>query len=279
MSNAVSTASRTRRNVVIVLSAVAVLALLVGGLLLLNRGSDKDDAAVGDLQELRRDDFAAALINAREKAGSWSYLEAQTLNGKPNGVLNGKVAWDGKKVKLAFAPAGSTDGEGEFRSVDGDWYYYSPKDDAKKPWLKLDSAKSKVVVQAMSNEADPRRQLAIFEDPAGFQVVGVENIGIAQAVHYRVTVSVEKVKEVTSNPVVGNPGDVQVWDVWVNDKDQVVKMTIPTDIGAVTSEEIITFTGYGDKVDIEVPPADQVRSAALVAQPEPTKTATPGTNH
>ncbi|MDO7867739.1 hypothetical protein [Nocardioides jiangxiensis] len=276
MSNAVSPASRTRRNLLIVLSAIAVLAVLVGALLLLNKGDDETDEAAGSLHELRRDQFATALINAREKAGSWTYLEAQTLNGKPNGVVNGKVTWDGTHVNLAFAPQGSTDGAGEFRYVDGDWYYYNPKDDAKKPWLKLDRAKSKVLVDALDNEADPRRQLAIFEDPAGFQVVGVENVGVAEAVHYRVTVSIEKVKEVTSNPVVGNPGDHQVYDVWVNDKDQIVKLTIPTDIGAVTSEEIRTFSGYGDKVEIDVPPAGETRVAAVVARPKATKTAAPG---
>jgi hypothetical protein len=268
MSNVVNPAARTRRNVLIALGALAALAVLVLATVVLPKLTDggKDESGVGGFHELRKDEFAAALIAAREKAGSWSYLEAQTLNGKANGVIEGKVTWDGEEVALAFAPQGGAGGEGEFRYVEGDWYYYTPSESKKKPWLKLDGEKSQVVVEALANEADPRRQLAIFEDPAGFQVMGVENVGIAEAVHYRVTVAIEKVKEVTSNPVVGNPGDQQVFDVWVDEEDQIVKMAIPTQIGAVDSEEVRTFTGYGDDVVIEVPPADQVRVAALVVR-------------
>lgn len=270
MPNAVSPASRTRRNVVIVLSAVAVLALLVGGLLLLNRGDDNAKKSLGGFHELRKDEFAAALIDARKKAGSWSYVETSTLNGKIRSVVQGKVTWDGTHVDVAFAPRGSADAAGEARLVDGTWYINEPRLSKDKPWAKLDSAKSKVLVDALDNEADPRRQLAIFEDPAGFQVIGVENVGVAEAVHYRVTVTIERVKEVTSNPVVGNPGDMEVFDVWVDNKDRIVKLTIPTDIGAIKSEEIRTFSDYGARTVIEAPPADQVHDAVLVAKPQPT---------
>jgi hypothetical protein len=99
-------------------------------------------------------------------------------------------------------------------------------------------------------------------------VLGVENVGVAEAVHYRVTVTIEKVKEVTSNPVVGNPGDMEVFDVWVDNKDRIVKLTIPSDIGAIKSEQIRTFSNYGARTVIEAPPADQVKDAVLVGKPE-----------
>ncbi len=264
--SAVKSTGSAGRSVLIVLASLAVLAGLALAMVL--GKSDDQRELDGGFHELRKDEFASALIAAREKAGSWSYLETHTLNGKPSGVIQGKVAWDGKNVDMAFLPQGSKDGEGEFRYVDGNWYYYAPGDDPKQPWLELDKSRSKVLVDALAREADPRRQLAIFENPAGFQVVGVENVGVAVAVHYRVTVTIEAVREVTSNPVVGNPGDKQVFDVWVDDKDQIVKLRIPTEITGITAEEIRTFTGYGNDVKIEVPPADQTRLGAIATRSE-----------
>lgn len=266
MSHPVSPAARSRRNVLIVLGALAALALLVVAVVVLPKLGDDDADSLGGFHELRKDEFAEALIDAREKAGSWSYVETTTLDGKIKSVVEGRVTWDGKEVGLAFAPRGAADGAGEARLVDGVWYINEPRLSKTKPWAKLTGDNSQVLVEALNNEADPRRQLAIFEDPAGFQVIGVENVGVAEAVHYRVTVAIEKVKEVTSNPVVGNPGDKAVFDVWVDNEDQVVKLTIPTEIGAIKSEQIRTFSNYGASTVIEAPPAGQVQETKLTAK-------------
>lgn len=268
MSHVVSPAARPRRNVLIVLGALVVLALLVVAVVVLPKLGDDDTGSLGGFHELRKDEFAEALIDAREKAGSWSYVETTTRNGEIQSVIEGRVVWDGKDVDLAFAPRGATGAAGEARRVDGAWYINEPRLSKTRPWAKLTGEKSEVLVDALDNEADPRRQLAIFDDPAGFQVIGVENVGVAEAVHYRVTVTVEKVKEVTSNPVVGNPGDKAVFDVWVDNKDQVVKLTIPTEIGSIKSEQIRIFSDYGANHVIEAPPASEVQETRLTAKPE-----------
>jgi hypothetical protein len=267
MSSPVNPAARTRRNVLIALGALLVLALFVAAVVVLQKNADDDEGSLGGFQELRKEEFATALIDARKKAGAWSYVETNTLNGKIKSVIEGRVTWDGKKVDLAFAPRGATSAAGEARLVDGTWYINDPRLSPKQPWAKLTGGKAQVLIDALNNEADPRRQLAIFDDPAGFQVIGVENVGVAEAVHYRVTVTIEKVKEVTSNPVVGNPGDMEVFDVWVDNQDRIVKLTIPNEIGAIKSEVIRTFSDYGAHLVIEAPPADQVHDATLVGKP------------
>lgn len=273
MSQPESSAGRARRNVLIVLGAVLALTALVLAMVLGKSSGSDDDKLAGGFHELRADEFADALVAAREKAGTWSYLETQTLNDKPAGVLEGKVSWDGKDFEFAFVAQGSETGEGEMRYVDDRWFYYQPSSSPKKPWLELTDPKAQPLVAAMAREGDPRRQLAIFEDPAAFQVVGVENVGVAVAVHYRVTVSIEKVREMTSNPVVGDAGDQQVYDVWVDDEDRIVKLVIPTDIGGVAQSTVVrTFTNYGEDVDVEVPPADQILPATFVTK-EPKKSA------
>lgn len=271
MSHVVNPTGRTRRNVLIALGALAALAVLVLAVVVLPKVTgDDEDGNVGGFHELRKDEFATALIEAREEAGSWGYLQAQTRDGKPTGVVEGRVAWDGEKYELAILPTTSADGEGEFRHVDSTWYYYSPSQNKKKPWLELDEKTElgKLLLEGIETDNDPRRQLEVFEDPSGFQVMGVENVGVAEAVHYRVTVPVERVKELTSLPVVGNPGDQQVYDVWVNEKDQIVKMLIPVTIAGIESEVVTTYTAYGDDVSIEAPPADQVSAAKIKLRKE-----------
>jgi hypothetical protein len=96
--------------------------------------NDDDEGSLGGFHELRKDEFANALIDARKKAGSWSYVETTTLNGSIKSVVEGKVTWDGKHVGLAFAPRGSTGAAGEARLVDGVWYINEPRLSKERPW-------------------------------------------------------------------------------------------------------------------------------------------------
>jgi hypothetical protein len=262
MPNAVT--SSTPRRLLIVLAALVILAVMVGAVALAK--SDKSDkpktATISEgFHELRKDEFSTALLDAREKAGSWTFLEVNTLDGQTKQLIEGKVIWDGADdLSMSYAPQGST--AGEFRLVDGHWYYNNIQQDKRKPWVELDQKTMKTLIDALDKEADPRRQVAIFKDPAGFETVGVENIGTDVAVHYRVTVPIERVREATGNPVVGQAGSQQVYDIWLDKDDRIVKLVQPASIGLKESAEVRTFS-YGQDVKIEAPPADQITQGKL----------------
>jgi hypothetical protein len=256
MSTPVS--SSVSRRLLIVLAAFGLLAVMVGAVWL-GKSAAHDEAPKstigGGFHELRKDEFGAALLDAREKAGSWTFLEVNTIDGQTKQMIEGKVSWaGGDHLRMSYAPAGSA--AGEFRLVDGEWFYNNVQENKRKPWVALDAKTMKTLIAALDKEADPRRQVAIFNDPSGFEVVGVENIGTDVAVHYRVTVPIKSVQEATGNPVVGNAGEQQVYDVWLDKQDRIVKLVLPSTIGTSEAAEVRTFT-YGEKVDIQAPPAGQ----------------------
>lgn len=261
-------AGGVRRNVLIVLGAFALLAAMVVAVVLGKSGGD-GDLGEGGFNELRKDEFVPALLAARKEAGTWRTVQSTILDGRPKGYFEVTTAWDGKEFTVSRMPGQSKDGVGEFRYVEGDWYYYDPSQSPEKPWIHLDPAQSKEAVGAITREADPRRQLEIFENPRAFQVIGVENVGVAVAVHYRITVAVEQVKRATDNPVVGESGDELVWDVWVDRDDRIVKDSLPVPIAeGIESVRVRTYSAYGKPVRIEVPPVDKTTEAAMVARPE-----------
>lgn len=258
-----SSASRATRSLIIVLVAVGALAALVLAVVLGKsdtHGKPGDTEAIaGGFHELRADEFADAVLAAREKAGAWSYLEVNTLDGKTRAVWKGEVVWDGgDDFSMTYGAEGA---EGVFVLADGAWYFNDPQPKMK-PWVKLEEGEAGPLISSLTKEADPRRQIAIFEDPKEFAVVGVENIGTAVGVHYRITVGIEQVRAATGNPVVGDAGDDQVFDVWLDKEDRLLKLVLPTAIGTVQSAEVRTFS-YGDDIEIEAPPADQIRPGKI----------------
>lgn len=262
MSTPVS-ASASRR-LLIVLAAFGLLAVMVGAVWL-GKSSARDDAPRdsigGGFHELRKDEFAGALLDAREKVGAWTFLEVNTFDGQTKQMIEGKVIWaGGDDLRMSYAPQGSA--AGEFRLVDGEWFYNNVQENKRKPWLALDAKSMGTLIAALDKEADPRRQVAIFAKPSGFEVVGVENIGTDVAVHYRVTVPIERVQDATGNPVVGDAGAQQVYDVWLDKEDRIVKLVLPSSIGTSEAAEVRTFT-YGEKLEIEAPPADQVMQGKI----------------
>jgi hypothetical protein len=251
--------SSLSRRLLIVLAALGVLAVMIVAVVLGKADAPKTekDAISGGFHELRKDEFSDALLEAREKAGTWSFLEVNTFDGQTRQMIEGKVVWDGADgLRMSYAPQGSA--AGEFRLVDGHWYYNNVLENKRKPWVELNKESMATLIAALDKEADPRRQVAIFKNPTGFDVVGVENIGTAVAVHYRVTVPIERVREASGNPVVGDAGSEQVYDVWLDKDDEIVKLVQPTTVGLKESAEVRTFSGYGEKITIDAPPAEQV---------------------
>jgi len=267
--------SRSRSTLFAALAAAAGLALLLFMVVGLGDEDDKgDDGELGEgFHALSADEFSTAVLDAQRKAGSWRYEEVETLDGQVKAKWVGEQQWDGEHTTLHYGAKGS-DGEYviEVLVVDGTIYLKDSGAEpgtvrARKPWLKLDgesSSQSKALVDSIIREADPARRAAVFEDPASFELLGVDNIGSAVAAHYRVTVPVEAVRDASDLPVPGDPGDQQVFDVYLDKDDQVVKIVIPTEIGTVESVETRTFSSFGDQFDIAAPPTDQVRSGEPV---------------
>ena len=269
--------SSTPRRLLIVLAALGVLAALVLAVVLgKSAGTDEGDGnrIEGGFHELRADEFVDAVVKAREDAGSWKFLQVETIDGKNKAVWEGETVWHGgDDIAMTYKPQGAA---GEFRLAGGNWYWNDPESKTK-PWMKLVADGSGPWITALNRLADPARDAQIFDSPKEFRVVGAENIGSAEAVHYRITVGLEQVRDEQDVPLPGEAGQDQVYDVWLDAEDRIVKIVEPSSLGTTSLARVRTFFGYGDDYDIPVPPADQVKVAKVVPKPagQPSASASP----
>ena len=251
--------------------AVVIAAVLLGVLLVSTvvLGTDGDDDA-SDLRDgfhaLSADEFSDVMLDAQRAAGSWRYEQVTETNGQAGQLWEGEQEWDGTTTTLRY---GAKDESGDYvveaRFVDGEVYLRAQETPGRKPWWKLDKVGGKdasALVESLQRDADPVRRAAIFEDPAVFRVVGVEDLESGPAVHYRVEVSAEAVREATGLPVPGEAGKNRLFEVWLDKEDRLVKLVSPVDIGGLKGSETITFSDYGDDFTITAPPADEVTTKA-----------------
>jgi hypothetical protein len=259
--------SSTSRRLLIVLAALGVLAAMVLAVVLGKSAAPENEGSAridGGFRELRADEFADAIVKAREESGSWKFLQVETIDGTSKAVWEGVTVWNGDDdLAMTYKPQGA---EGEFRLAGGAWYWNDPASRSK-PWIKLVPDGSGPWIAALNRLADPARDAEIFESPKDFRVVGAENIGSAEAVHYRVTVGLEQVRDTQGSPVVGEASQDQVYDIWLDGEDRIVKMVEPSSIGATSLTRIRTFFGYGEDYDIPVPPADEVKPGKFGPSP------------
>lgn len=261
------TSSTLRAAVIAVVTLVGLLLLVVV------LREDTDNGAGGELEggfhALSEEEFADAIQDAQREAGSWSYEEVETLDGQVKSTWVGEQTWDGTTTTLHYGTK-DTDGAYLIEVLVVDAAIYLKDTTARegtpagrKPWLKLDaeeSSQSGVLVDSILKEADPARRASVFAEPSTFELVGIENIGTDVAAHYRVGVPVEAVRDASGLPVPGEPGEQQVFDVYLDKDDRLVKLVIPTSLGTIESVETRTFSHYGEDFEIVAPPADQVRS-------------------
>ena len=264
MSTRLPRASTVRAAVI----AAAVLGVLLVSMLVL--GNRDDEGSASDLRDgfhaLSADEFSAAVLDAQRDARSWRYEQVTVQNGEAGQLWEGEQEWDGTTTTLRY---GAKDESGEYvleaRFVDGEVYLRGNETPGRKPWWKLDKVGGKdasALVESLSRDADPVRRAAIFADPAVFELVGVEDLDSGPAVHYRVEVSAEAVREATGLPVPGEAGKNRLFDVWLDKEDRLLKLVSPVDIGGLEAAETVTFSDYGADFDITAPPADEVTTKA-----------------
>lgn len=241
-----------------------VLGVLLLSVVVLGTGDDKDNAS--DLPDgfhaLSADEFSDAMLDAQREAGSWRYEEITSRDGQEGQLWEGEQLWDGETTTLRY---GAKDASGSYileaRLVDGEFYLRGKSAPGAKPWWKLDKIRgqdSDALVESMSRDSDPVRRAAIFADPAVFKLIGVEDLESGPAVHYRIEVTPEAVREASGLPAPGEAGTNRLFDVWLDQDDRLVKLVSPVDIAGLEASETVTFSDYGADLDITAPPADEI---------------------
>jgi hypothetical protein len=147
-----------------------------------------------------------------------------------------------------------------------------------KAWIKIDSSSNSELAKAlgsitdqMSKNADPRATLAEFEKSGEITDTKEEQLNGEDVTHYTITVDVQKMadnqsdatlKTALDEAIKGGLKDFPV-DVYINDDDLPVRIALemPTPDGTgktTTVKTQVDYTNWGEPVEIEAPPADQI---------------------
>jgi len=149
-----------------------------------------------------------------------------------------------------------------------------------KPWIKIDSNdKSNPMAQAlgsltdqMRQNADPREALEQFKDAGTIESTEQASVNGEETTHYKIKVDVQKLAENQKDATLAQAMQEAIKsglkdfpvDLWVNDDGLPVRMSIemptadPTSGKTVPVKVQVDYTKWGEPVNIEAPPADQV---------------------
>jgi hypothetical protein len=149
-----------------------------------------------------------------------------------------------------------------------------------KPWIKIDSNdKSNPMAQAlgsltdqMRQNADPRRTLEQFQEAGTITSSAKEDLNGQETTHYKITVDVQKLaenqkdatlKSAMQDAIKSGLKDFPV-ELWLDGDSLPARMSVqmptadPTSGKAIPVKVQVDYTKWGDPVDIQAPPADQV---------------------
>jgi hypothetical protein len=124
---------------------------------------------------------------------------------------------------------------------------------ATKPWIKLDLtklAKAQGINASALLSEDPSQALSQLQSLSNVTKVGPEQVGGTSTTHYHATIDISKL-----------PGGLKTgtgaYDVWIGDDGYVHRVrTVLTSSGS-TATVTTDFSGYGNKVAVDVPPASK----------------------
>jgi hypothetical protein len=252
------------------LSAMLLAVGLMFGLVACNDNGGSSATGLADQQgpaALTKDNLASSIVAAQAKAGT-AHIEATiTAAGQP-GSISADVKGLGDLNTVAMDMSAKLAGTSmRLLVVDNVLYVKSAalNSDPSKPWLKVSLGDTSNPLSKIFDSANPANFTAYLRGITKFRDEGLQTVDGVQTRHYSVTVDTAKM--LAGNPVLkgqdmsslGLPGQLTS-DVYVNSDNLPVKMSVT--MGSAASLEA-HFSKYGEPVDIQAPPADQVSKFSL----------------
>jgi hypothetical protein len=274
-----------RRNIA---RATATALLLTGAVACGGAGKDVQQGAQRSATQV----LTAAYEKTAEAKSAKVSMTMSMPSGMTGGgdmKMSGIMGWDPAVMDLTMegsALAAEPDAPDRVRMILRDNVMYmdmgekAPAEMDGKRWMKLDMAamaeatgdaelRKQMSSGLESMNQDPTQQLAMLLDSPNLKHVGSEKIDGAEAQHYKGTLTVAEMLETNDSLDVLDPAErdeflkqaekagIEGYDteVWVNDDDLPVRMDVGMDTPQGTVEITMTFSDYGAKAEVEVPPA------------------------
>lgn len=188
----------------------------------------------------------------------------KTIQGEGDETLS-----DGKLQDLDLTE--TVPGAGQIRIVmaAGKTYVQLPAqvDKSGKPWVLVSTTSSNAVVAQLATTLQQTQQSASLDQytaftqaATGLQVVGREQVGGADATHYKLDVDVTKLPEaLPEREALLTAGLMSLpVELWVDDQGRPVKVTEDVTVQGQQIDTVVTLGAFDAPVTITAPPADQV---------------------
>lgn len=193
-----------------------------------------------------------------------AHLTMSMKGGPAEIAMDGDVDYSATPPEMAMTMTYAALGDGEIgvRLVDGVMYMQMPEL-GKGRWIKMDlTGSGSPLGEDLLKQMNPETQLEEMQDAVTkVEYVGEEDVDGETLKHYTMTVRSEAFRDLQDQ--LGEVGagaadklpSVLTYDLWTDEDDQLRKTEVAMgDLGSVT----MTLSSWGEPVEIEAPPADDV---------------------
>lgn len=270
--------SRARSTVIAVVTALVVLAVLVG-FVALGPGDDEEQGKEGmpsGFEPIPSDLIFDRVYGAQRAAGSWHIDQVRSVAGQTTNklVADTEITTVGENSDNTLSLCCSQDDgsfvELEIRSVGG--VYYTAGLPTEKKWWRVDpvaGTEAAALAEQIKGLVTQETSTELQKSLESVDVVGADRVAGVETVHYRVTM---KSLEVTPSPgaTATPPGPVDVvLDLWVDSDDRPIRLRLQIGEGSNEILSTSTYSEYGEDFDIAAPDATEVTDKRP-ANPDPT---------
>lgn len=216
------------------------------------------DAAAG---ELTVDDFGDRVSEAFQEAGSVAFELDQTTAGQESSG-SGQADLTGDELS-SQVDLDTAQGTISVIATGGLFYLRSDQLVPGGKWLEIDPDADSglgALIGQLGGSSDPAASIEVLGGATEVTATGEEEIDGTPTTAYRVVLPREAVADsLGADPQVAQllPETLE-YDVWVDADDLVRRVTSTVEVQGASSTTTVTYTDYGQPVDVQAPPAAQV---------------------
>jgi hypothetical protein len=221
--------------------------------------------------EIDAAELMAAVSSALREAGTFQLeMTSESLNIDGTGAARYPDSGQGPDLSMTMNLPPEQGGEIEMVVIDESVYLRLPPDvGLPTPWVKVQSdgsdplsAQMAPLIDQMTSSFDLEQSFETIAAASSIDRGDTDVIDGVDVTEYVVTVDVSKLPADQLGGVAPEdlPFDEVIYSLWIDDDDLLRRYT--NDLGEVTTDT--TIFGYGEPVEIEAPPPDQVTDASTL---------------
>ena len=230
--------------------------------------TDAEEPAQASLEELSAEEFYPAVMEALREAETFSFSTTSESQGQRS-TMSGQARFGDDGVDMVASSTGAQ--AMEIILLDQVMYMKSPDMGTGDQYLQIDLSDPNSLFGMLGKATDPEVMFQALKTPEKLELVGEEEVDGVATHHYRISIDPADYLEAMDFPTAMKeflPQEM-VTEMWVDGDNLPRKFAqtieTPSQAGGdpVPSTTEGTYSDFGQDVDIEAPPADQISDQGL----------------